>query len=77
MVAVVPAFEDPMEDAGGFEGPARSEEEAEAQWHDAVAVGEAAVDEAARSLGPDDDHGPALRGIAGTSPRAACGGAEA
>ncbi len=53
VVAVVPAFEDPMEDAGGFEGPVMSEEEAEAEWHEAVAAGNAALAETASSLGPD------------------------
>jgi nucleotide-binding universal stress UspA family protein len=53
LVAVVPARVDPMEDAGGFEGPILSEEEADEQWKEGVAAGEAALSETAKAIGPD------------------------
>jgi nucleotide-binding universal stress UspA family protein len=53
LVAVIPSRADPMEDAGGFEGPVLTEEQADADWQKAVAGGETALAETARALGPD------------------------
>lgn len=53
LVAVVPVRVDPMEDAGGFEGPIMTDEEADSQWKEGVAAGEAALADTARAIGPE------------------------
>ena len=53
LVTVVPEYEDPQNDAGGFEGPVISKEEAEKDWKKATAEGQAALDRTAAVLGPD------------------------
>lgn len=53
LVAVIPSHEDPMEDAGGFEGPLLTEEEADRDWEEAVSSGNAALAATAQELGPD------------------------
>ena len=63
LVMVIPAFEDPMEDAGGIEGPVISEKQAEKDWKKETAAGQAALDRTAAALGteaevrlvPDDE----------------------
>ena len=39
LVTVIPEYEDPQSDAGGFEGPVITEEEAEKDWKEAAAEG--------------------------------------
>ncbi len=53
LVAVIPEFEDPMEDAGGIEGPVISYKQAEKDWKAATTEGEAALDRTAAVLGTD------------------------
>ena len=53
VVMVIPAYEDPMEDAGGIEGSAISYEQAEKDWKKATAEGQSALDRTAAVLGPD------------------------
>ena len=53
LVTVVPEYEDPQDDAGGFEGPVISEEEAEKDWKEATAAGQAALDRTASVLGTE------------------------
>src|ERR1035437_5058921 len=69
LVVVIPEYEDPMQDAGGIEGPSISYERAEKDWKKATAEGQSALDRTAAVLGPDvearllpDDQmpGPAL-----------------
>jgi len=50
---VIPAYEDPMEDAGGIEGSAISYEQASKDWDKAHAEGQSALDRTAAVLGPD------------------------
>ena len=52
LVMVIPEYEDPMEDAGGIEGPAISYERAEKDWKKATADGQSALDRTAAMLGP-------------------------
>lgn len=52
-MAVVAAFEDPMEDAGGLEGPVITEEEAEDAHREAVTEGGAALARTARASDPE------------------------
>ncbi len=52
VVMVIPEYEDPMEDAGGFEGPTISYEQAEKDWNQATAEGQSALDRTAAVLGP-------------------------
>ena len=49
LVMVIPEYEDPMEDAGGIEGPAISYERAEKDWKKATADGQSALDRTAAS----------------------------
>jgi len=53
LVMVIPAYEDPMEDAGGIEGSAISYEQASKDWDKAHAEGQSALDRTAAVLGPD------------------------
>jgi hypothetical protein len=53
LVMVIPAFEDPMEDAGGIEGPVISEKQAEKDWKKETAAGQAALDRTAAALGTE------------------------
>lgn len=55
LVAVIPNRVDPMDDAGGFEGPVLTEEEADSEWRKGVAAGGAALAATAAALGPDVD----------------------
>ena len=63
LVMVIPAYEDPTEDAGGIEGPVISEKQAEKDWEKETAAGQAALDRTAAALGteaevrlvPDDE----------------------
>ncbi len=63
LVAVIPEYEDPMSDAGGIEGPDISYKQADKDWKEATAEGQAALDHTASALGtdvevrlvPDDD----------------------
>ncbi len=51
LVMVIDSFEDPMADAGGFEGPVFSEEEAENQHREEVVGAEGALAGSARAFG--------------------------
>jgi nucleotide-binding universal stress UspA family protein len=53
VVTVIPEHEDPMEDAGGIEGPVLTEKEADKDWKKATAAGQSALDRTAAVLGPD------------------------
>ena len=53
LVMVIPEYEDPMEDAGGIEGPAISYKQADKDWERATAKGQSALDRTAAVLGPD------------------------
>jgi nucleotide-binding universal stress UspA family protein len=53
LVMVIPEYEDPMEDAGGIEGPAISYEKADKDWKKATAQGQSALNRTAAVLGPD------------------------
>jgi nucleotide-binding universal stress UspA family protein len=53
LVMVIPEYEDPMEDAGGIEGPAISYERAERDWKKATAEGQSALDRTAAVLEPN------------------------
>lgn len=53
LVMVIPEYEDPMEDAGGIEGPAISYKQADKDWKKATAQGQAALDRTAKVLGPN------------------------
>ncbi len=53
LVMVIPEHEDPMEDAGGIEGPAISYEQAERDWKKAIAEGQSALDRTAAVLEPN------------------------
>ncbi|MGA2520609.1 MAG: universal stress protein [Acidimicrobiales bacterium] len=63
LIAVIPAYEDPMSDAGGIEGPGISYKDAEKDWKKATTEGQAALDRTAAALGtevevrlvPDDE----------------------
>ncbi len=52
LVMVIPEKEDPMDDAGGIEGPVISDEQAEKDWEKATREGLAALDRTASALGP-------------------------
>jgi nucleotide-binding universal stress UspA family protein len=53
VVMVIPEYEDPMEDAGGIEGPVITEKQADKDWQKATAKGQAALERTAAVLGPD------------------------
>jgi nucleotide-binding universal stress UspA family protein len=53
LVTVVDAIEDPMADAGGFEGPVIDQNEAERHHREEVVAAEAALAATARAIGPE------------------------
>jgi nucleotide-binding universal stress UspA family protein len=53
VVMVIPEYEDPMEDAGGIEGPVITPEQADKEWKSSTAAGQSALDRTATVLGPD------------------------
>jgi nucleotide-binding universal stress UspA family protein len=63
LVMVIPEYEDPMEDAGGIEGPSISYEQADRDWKKTNAEGQTALDRTASAVGtevevrlvPDDE----------------------
>ena len=52
---VIPEKEDPLEDAGGIEGPLITPEEADKDWEEAVRLGQAALERTAQAVGPTVD----------------------
>jgi len=52
LVMVVDPLCDPMEDAGGFEGPVISDDEAQAQYRESLVEAEGALARSARAFGP-------------------------
>ena len=50
LVTVIEARHDPMEDAGGIEGPVMTDEEADEEWRESVAEGRAALTRTADAL---------------------------
>jgi nucleotide-binding universal stress UspA family protein len=75
LVTVIPEREDPMETAGGFEGPAVSEEEAEEEFTEAAQAGSQALQRTAaavqadvevRLVPLDQEPGHAIVTVAGT-----------
>jgi nucleotide-binding universal stress UspA family protein len=55
LVMVIPEHEDPMEDAGGIEGPGISYEQAEKDWAKVSAQGQSALTRTAAAVGPNVD----------------------
>ena len=55
LVTIIPGYEDPMETAGGIEGPDATEEEAEQDYQHAVEEGRAALDRTSAALQADTD----------------------
>ena len=53
LLTVVLEYQDPQEDAGGFESPVISDEEAEKDFDDRTAAGQAALQKTAAVLGSD------------------------
>lgn len=53
LVMVIPAYEDPRLDEGGFEGPVITYEQADKDWARTTAQGRSALDRTAAALGPD------------------------
>jgi len=53
VVMVIPEYEDPMDDAGGIEGPVITYKEADKDWERSTAIGQSALDRTAAVLGPD------------------------
>jgi nucleotide-binding universal stress UspA family protein len=53
VVMVIPEHEDPMDDAGGIEGPVLTEKEADKDWKKWTAQGQSALERTAAVLGPD------------------------
>ena len=51
LLTVIPDKEDPMDTAGGIEGPALTEEEADQEYEDNVAAGRDALARTASALG--------------------------
>jgi nucleotide-binding universal stress UspA family protein len=72
LFTVAPAFEDPMQDAGGFEGPVLDPEEAQERYLEAVVGAETSLAATARAIGPrplvqrtaDGEPGPAICAVA-------------
>ena len=69
LVTVVLDWEDPMASAGGFEGPVQTEEEADEEYAEQVAAGNAALEHTASAVGDrvevklisaDENPGPAI-----------------
>jgi nucleotide-binding universal stress UspA family protein len=52
LVEVVPEYHDPMEEAGGIEGPLITPEEAESQWNESVAEAGGDLATTARATDP-------------------------
>jgi len=52
VVMVIPEKKDPMEDAGGIEGPVISDKTADEDWRILTATGESALQRTASALGP-------------------------
>jgi nucleotide-binding universal stress UspA family protein len=50
LVTVIPARPDPMEDAGGIEGPAITDREADEEWNRAVSAGRDALERTERAM---------------------------
>lgn len=50
LVTVIQAYEDPMEDAGGFEGPLMTPEEAESDFQEHLAAGRSALSHSLEAL---------------------------
>lgn len=67
LVTVVPGREDPMESAGGFEGPAFTDEEATEMAHEAAVAGQAALERTAE-LGGIELEGATLQLVEGDDP---------
>jgi nucleotide-binding universal stress UspA family protein len=55
LVTVVPDYEDPMETAGGIEGPALTEEQAEHEYSEHLSEGQEALRRTAVALGHEVD----------------------
>ncbi len=56
LVTVIDSRHDPAEDAGGFEGPVLTEEEADEDWRDAMEAGRQAIARTEQAInGPIDD----------------------
>jgi len=55
LVMVVPEKEDPMDDAGGMEGPTITPEQAEKHWEKVTRAGIAALNRTASGIDPDVD----------------------
>lgn len=53
IVMVIPEKEDPMDDAGGIEGPLITEEKAEHDWEKITSEGLARLSRTASGVGPD------------------------
>jgi nucleotide-binding universal stress UspA family protein len=53
LLAIIPEYQDPQSEAGGFEGPVTTYEEAQKDWEQANADGKAAIDRTAAALGTD------------------------
>lgn len=53
LLTVVPDYEDPMETAGGIEGPALTEQDAEREYREHIEQGQDALRKTAMSLRPD------------------------
>jgi nucleotide-binding universal stress UspA family protein len=68
LFTVAPGFEDPMQDAGGFEGPVLDPEEAQERYEEGVVGAETSLAATARAIGPrpltqrtaDGEPGPAI-----------------
>lgn len=56
LVAVVDGFHDPQEDAGGFEGPVETFEQAEADYREMIVAAEGGLARTARAFGPRPVH---------------------
>jgi nucleotide-binding universal stress UspA family protein len=52
LVIVIDAIRDPMDDAGGFEGPVITEKEAESEYRETVVAAEGALARTAQAFGP-------------------------
>lgn len=55
LVTVIPARPDPMEDAGGIEGPAITDREADEEWGRAVTAGREALERTERAMDVEVD----------------------
>ncbi|QXC61100.1 universal stress protein [Aquihabitans sp. G128] len=55
LVTVIEARHDADEDAGGFEGPLQTQEEADEEWNEALAAGRAALARTGQAIGGADE----------------------